>query len=341
MATVVLTGAESALGRRVRARLAADPAVTGVVELDLADGRAHPAAELKAVLEGATALVHLGRTDGAELDGTGAGGVDVEGTRHLLDAAGSAGVDRVVVLSSATVYGAWPNNPVPLTEEAPLRPNPGLAYATHKAEVERLAHEFAEDHPSATVAVLRPTVAVAEERTAWLAQSLWSGSGLRPGDAEAPSQFVHLDDLAAAVDLARREGLRGAFNVAPDGWIKADDLRALAGRLPNLRLPERVVTRVAAWRWKFGLTPTPPGVVAYLANPWVVANDKLKAAGWSPEHTNEEAYVSSHRPSGWAALSGRRRQEIALAVVGAGLLGSLVAALLVVRAALRRRRPPA
>ena len=341
MATVVLTGAESALGRRVRARLDADPAVTGVVELDLADGRTHPAGELKAVLEGAVALVHLGRTDGAELDGTGAGGVDVEGTRHLLDAAGSAGVDRVVVLSSATVYGAWPNNPVPLTEEAPLRPNPGLAYATHKAEVERLTHEFAEDHPSATVAVLRPTVAVAEERTAWLAQSLWSGRGLRPGDAEAPSQFVHLDDLAAAVDLARREGLRGAFNVAPDGWIKADDLRALAGRLPNLRLPERVVTRVAAWRWKFGLTPTPPGVVAYLANPWVVANDKLKAAGWSPEHTNEEAYVSSHRPSGWAALSGRRRQEIALAVVGSGLLGSFVAALLVVRTVLRRRRPPA
>lgn len=340
MATVVLTGAASALGRRVRARLDADPTVPEVVELDLADGRERPAADLKAALEGATALVHLGRTDGAELDGTGAGGVDVEGTRHLLDAAGSVGVDRVVVLSSATVYGAWSNNPLPLTEEAPLRPNPGLAYATHKAEVERLAHEFAEGHPSATVAVLRPTVAVAEERTAWLAQSLWSGSGLRPGD-EAPSQFVHLDDLAAAVDLARREGLRGAYNVAPDGWIKADDLRALAGRLPNLRLPERVVTRVAAWRWKFGLTPTPPGVVAYLANPWVVANDKLKAAGWVPEHSNEEAYVSSHRPSGWAALSGRRRQEIALGVVGAGLLGSVVITVLLVRTVLRRRRPPA
>lgn len=338
MATVVLTGVQSALGRRVRARLDADPGVERVVELDLADGREHPVAELKAALEGAEALVHLGRTDGAELDGTGAGGVDVEGTRQLLEAAGSAGVGHVVVLSSATVYGAWPNNPVPLTEEAPVRPNPGLAYATHKAEVERLAHEFAEGHPAATVAVLRPTVAVAEERTAWLAQSLWSGSGLRPGDAEAPSQFVHLDDLADAVDLARREALRGAFNVAPDGWIKADDLRALAGRGPNLRLPERVVTRVAAWRWKFGLTPTPPGVVAYLANPWVVANDRLKAAGWEPEHSNEEAYVASHRPSGWAALSGRRRQEIVLAAVGTGVLGSVVAAVLVVRAVVVRRR---
>ena len=336
--SVVLTGAASALGRRVRARLEADPDVDRVVDLDLTDGLEHPAAELKVALEGAAALVHLGRTDGAELDGTGNGGVDVEGTRHLFDAAGAVGVDHVVVLSSATVYGAWPNNPVPLTEEAPVRPNPGLAYATHKAEVERLARELADAHPSLGVAVLRPTVAVAEERTAWLAQSLWSGTGLRPGDAEAPSQFVHLDDLADAVDLARREHLRGVYNVAPDGWIKADELRALAGRGPNVRLPERLVTRVAAWRWKFGLTPTPPGVVAYVANPWVVANDKLRAAGWSPENSNEEAYVSSHRPTGWAALSGRRRQEVVLAGVGVGVLAGLLTTVLAVRAVLRRRR---
>lgn len=337
MTTVVLTGAESALGRRVKALLDADPEVTAVTDLDLADGSDHPTAELKAVMDGAQVLVHLGRTDGAELDGTGAGGVDVEGTRHLFEAAGSVGIHHLVVLSSATVYGAWPNNPVPLTEEAPVRPNQSLAYATHKAEVERLAHEWSESHPAASVTVLRPTVAVAEERTAWLAQSLWSGSGLRPGDGLAPSQFVHLDDLAAAVDLARRRELRGAYNVAPDGWIKADDLRALAGRGPNVRLPERVVTRVAAWRWKFGLTPTPPGVVAYLAHSWVVANDRLRAAGWEPQNTNEEAYVASHRPTGWSALSGRRRQEIALGVVGAGAVGLLATVALVVRRYLNRR----
>ena len=337
MTTVVLTGAESALGRRVRSLLDADPEVTGVVTIDLSSCSEHPVAALKAAMDGAQVLVHLGSTAGAELDGTGAGGVDVEGTRHLFEAAGSVGVRHLVVLSSATVYGAWPNNPVPLTEEAPIRPNPSLSYATHKAEVERLAHEWSESHPAASVAVLRPTIAVAEERTAWLAQSLWSGSGLRPGDGQAPSQFVHLDDLAAAVDVARRRELRGPYNVAPEGWIKADDLRALAGRGPNVRLPERVVTRVAAWRWKFGLTPTPPGVVAYLANSWVVANDRLRAEGWAPQNTNEEAYVSSHRPTGWAALSGRRRQEVALGVVGAGVLGIVATALLVVRHHLKRR----
>jgi nucleoside-diphosphate-sugar epimerase len=288
---------------------------------------------LKARLEGADTLVHLGREDGAELDGTGAAGVDVEGTQHLLDAAGTVGIDQVVVLSSATVYGAWPNNPVPLTEDAPLRPNPSLAFATHKAEVERLTAEWHEDHPSARVAVLRPTVAVAEERTAWLASSLWNGGGVRAGDGEPPAQFVHLDDLAAAVDLARRKRLDGPFNVAPDGWIKAADLRSLAGRGPTVRLPERLVTRLAAWRWKFGLTPTPPGVVAYTAHPWVVANDRLRAEGWKPENTNEEAYVTSNVPTGWSALSGRRRQEVALGVVGGGVTAVVLTVVLLIRRA--------
>ena len=51
------------------------------------------------------------------------------------------------------------------------------------------------------------------------------------------------------------------------------------------------------------MTSTPPGVVAYRVNPWVVANDRLKAAGWAPDHTNEEAYVLGDRPAGWASLS--------------------------------------
>ncbi len=29
----------------------------------------------------------------------------------------------------------------------------------------------------------------------------------------------------------------------------------------------------------------------YLVHPWVVANDRLRAAGWRPHHTNEEAII--------------------------------------------------
>jgi UDP-glucose 4-epimerase len=319
----VLTGAEGPLGSRVGDRLAADPQVDSIIRLgpDELD-RAHddPGA-LKARLEGATVLIHLGRSDGVnELDGTGTAGVDVVGTRALLEAAGAVGVRSVVVLSSATVYGAWPDNPVPLTEDAPLRPHPALAYATHKAEIERLTAEWRDQHPDVRVAVLRPVVAVAEDTADWLAASLWAGSSLAPGESDTPVQFVHLDDLADAVDLARRERLDGPFNVAPDGWMQSDELRRLAGRGPRVRLPERLSHRLATWRWKLGLTSTPPGVIAYRIHPWVVANDRLRAQGWRADYTNEEAYVLGDRPTGWASLSPRRRQELALGALGVGVV---------------------
>ena len=34
-----------------------------------------------------------------------------------------------------------------------------------------------------------------------------------------------------------------------------------------------------------------PAVVPYLAHPWVVANDRMKDAGWTPSHSNEEAIL--------------------------------------------------
>lgn len=340
MGIVALTGSEGPLGSRVGDLLAADPAVDGIVRLtadDLDRAPEHPGA-LKDRLEAATTLIHLGRTDAvAELDGTGTAGVDVVGTRALLEAAGSVGVQTVIVLSSATVYGPWPNNPVPLTEDAPLRPHPALAYATHKAEVERLVAEWRDQHPDVRVAVLRPVIAVAEDTTDWLAASLWAGTPFSPGDGDTPVQFVHLDDLAAAVDVARREHLEGPLNVAPDGWIRSDELRRLAGRGPRVRLPERVLHRLAQWRWKLGLTSTPPGVVAYRVHPWVVANDRLKAAGWVPDHTNEEAYVLGDRPTGWASVSPRRRQELALAGLGLGVTAVVAAGVVLVRRHLRRR----
>ena len=334
MRTVVLTGMGSALGRRVAERLDARPGVDRVIDVDLST---LGGLELKARVEGADSLVHLGRTDGVELDGTGAGGIDVAGTRELLDAVGAVGVDSVVVLSSATTYGARPDNPVPLTEDAPLRPNPSLPFATHKAEVERLAAEWRRSNPAASVAVLRPAVAVAEDTSDWLGASLWSTTPLASAEKEPPAQFVHLDDLADAVVLAVDQQLDGPFNVAPNGWISGEDLRRLAGRGPSVPLSERLRRGLAEWRWKFGVASTPPSLVPYRSNPWVVANDRLRDAGWEPGYTNEEAFVVSHRPTGWSTVNPQRRQEIALAATGFMLVGAAVGAGIVVRRLIRRR----
>lgn len=273
----------------------------------------------------------------AEVDGAGTV-PDPRHTAALLAAAAEAGVGQVVVLSSAMVYGAWPTNSVPITEEAVLKPNPSLRFAVERAEEERIVAEWRLDHPEVVVSVLRPTVQVAEDRSSWLSRSLWAGGGLQPGDAEPPVQFVHLDDVAAAVAVVLQQRSQGAFNVAPDGWMTAEEMRALAGGGPRLRLPDGVAARVAALRFRMGFVSSPPGVIAYLAQPWVVANDRLRAEGWEPEWSNEEAFVAADRPGPLATLTPKRRQELALGVAGVVIAGAAIGAGLAVRRAIRRRR---
>jgi nucleoside-diphosphate-sugar epimerase len=343
---VVVTGAAGQLGQRVCALAVADPAVSHVIALDRRPMKRLPegverhqvdlaTADLKPLFEGASVIVHLAQADGpARGDAisrpTGEGAL----ARRVLDAASAVGADHVVLLSSATAYGAWANNPVPLTEDAPLRPNPGVAMASEKAEAERASAEWRDDHPGATVAILRPTVSVTAGANGWLARALARSSALPVTDEEPPAQFLDIADLASAVDLARRARLDGPRNVAPDGWIAGETVRALAGGAPRLRLPERLAIRVAGLRWRWGLAPTPPELLPFTVHPWVVANDRLRADGWQPESSNEEAYVGAHRAGPWATISPRRRQELALGATGVVAVGAVVG----IVSLIRRRR---
>lgn len=153
-------------------------------------------------------------------------------------------------------------------------------------------------------------------------------------DHDPSLQFLHLDDLAGAVVVAAKKKLDGAYNVAPDGWVKGDEVRQLAGRAPRVRMPSSVAAQVAETSWRHRLAPTPPGIVPYTTFPWVIANDKIRAAGWEPTYSNVEAYVEGHNARPWAMMNSKRRQQIAIgAASGAVALGAGA-----VRLAMRRWR---
>ena len=90
---------------------------------------------------------------------------------------------------------------------------------------------------------------------------------------------------------------------------------------PAVRVPEPAARRLAWLRWRLDPASAPPGLLPYTMHPWVVANDRIKAAGWVPAFSNEEAYVAGHRPTPWATVSPQRRQEIALAGLGRRVVG--------------------
>lgn len=259
------------------------------------------------------------------------------GAQDLLADADCLGVDHLVVVSSAMVYGAFTNNPVPLTEEAVLRPDPTFVYARQLASAEESVERWRTAHPDRSVAMLRPVVPVAASGTSSLARALTAGFGQRFGEDDPGAQFVHHHDVATAVRLAVVRRLDGAYNVAPDGSIPGDRVRALSGQRFRLPLPDRVVDVLGALRWRFERGPIPPGLRSYTRARWTVANDKLRAEGWRPTVTNEQAYVEGTEAKWWTMVTPKRRQEIALGGLVVVLAASAAAGVVLTRRWWRQR----
>ena len=125
-----------------------------------------------------------------------------DGAAVMLADAEACGASHIVLVSSALVYGAYANNPVPLTEDAILRPDVEFVYARQLATVEAMVDAWRRAAPGRTATVLRPVVAMAADGTSSLAAALAAGFGQRFGEDDPPAQFLHLDDLASAVVLA-------------------------------------------------------------------------------------------------------------------------------------------
>ncbi len=84
--------------------------------------------------------------------------IDVNGTHNVLEAASQAGVEHVLVTSSTTAYGAFPDNPVPITEDWPVRGVAAFEYARDKTESDRLCQLWALRHPERTMTIVRPCI---------------------------------------------------------------------------------------------------------------------------------------------------------------------------------------
>ena len=329
ISTVVVTGAAGNLGRRVTSYLAGRPIVDRVLAVDLvpmpatapevevhAFDLSSPGAadELAALGKEADAVVHLAwQPEGKD---------NLTVLRHVLDATEAIEPAQFVHLSSGTVYGAWPDNAVPLTEETAPRPNPKLAYAVEKRAAEVVVERWAEAHPEVAVALLRPACTVGSEEHP-LYQAL--GASKRPplGAEGRLVQYLHVDDLANAVLHTFEQGLAGTYNVASDGGIQEEVAGALAGRSAALPLPAPVRAAASAWRWRLWRQGAPPGARPYAENTWVIAGDKLRSAGWQPEYSSEQALVVSDERAHWDDLPPGRLVSATLAaaavmVVAAG-----------------------
>jgi UDP-glucose 4-epimerase len=256
---------------------------------------------MRAVIERAQpdALVHLAFILNPIHDERVMYDIDVNGTHNVLESAAEAGTQHLLAVTSVAAYGAHPDNPVPLTEEHPVRGVAGFSYARDKTESDRICQLWAAQHPDRVMTIVRPCTVFGPNVDNYLLR-LWTKQRfvVDVGNLDTPVQFVHEDDVVEAIArllLGRHEG---AFNLAGDGVMTLGECAEVIG-MPIRRLPLRAYRALARVMWTVRAVEAPPGSIDFYLYPWIMSTEKLKGTlDWTPRYTSRETFEITMRKHG-------------------------------------------
>lgn len=312
MAQVVLvTGVSGYLGGHVAARLADDDAVERVIGVDTAA----PSPELAALMgraefvradirnpligrviatAGVDTVVHASITahpagpSGRPLHKE----MNVIGTMQLLAACQRAPlVRKLVVKSTAAVYGAGPRDPAEFTEEMTPAELPSSGYARDNAEVEAYVRGFCRRRPDVGVTTLRFTNLIGPAVDTVLTR-YFSLPGVVPMvlGRDARLQLTHSEDALAVLLRAVAEDLPGVFNVGGDGVLLLTQAIRRAGRVA-VPVPGPIMNPITSLFRGTRLLDFGPEQLRYLNFGRVVDTTKLKREfGFTPRWTTRQAF---------------------------------------------------
>lgn len=220
-----------------------------------------------------------------------------DGTANVLAARPS----RVVLASSAAVYGAWPDNPLPLCEDDPARPNLECPYAAQKLAAERACQE------AAPTVVLRIGAVLGEHADRWVAKALAGYRHLVPAirGVRQASQFVDEADVADAFIRAGRRAMAGVLNVATSDWLDAPALAALSGG-KVVALPRAVLLGLSEAARRCRLLPFGADRAVLIDGPLALDNTRAgQELGWHPQSSSHDVLARAlRRPAGEAVAPG-------------------------------------
>lgn len=296
---VLVTGAAGSLARRVIARLQGKCAIVAAdfrrrvetdagiasYRIDMQQGGFEPIFRRHRI----DAVLHLGRIFSHEATRLKRYSANVLGTRRLLELCRTHGVGQVLIHSTYYVYGASPYNPALLREDAPLKASELSDELVDAVELENLAQIWLWKHPEMRLMVLRPCNILGPDVRNSMSQLL-SGRWAPLIAGYAPMmQFLHVDDMAEAIDHAYQLGASGVYNVAPDDCLPYNRALKLAGcrAVPLPPVPEAapaLIGRLLRWGGVF-----PPHLINYFKHPVVLdGNEFRRRSGWQPRHDSRQ-----------------------------------------------------
>ena len=197
--------------------------------------------------------------------------LNTEGTRRVLAAALAAGARKVVLASSAAIYGDNPT--VPKLESMP--PEPKSPYAETKLAGEHLLEEYRQAHGLGTTSLRffnvfgprqDPRSAYAAAVPIFIAKALRNEPIGIHGDGGQTRDFIDVTDIVGALAYAgASKDMAGTYNV---GYGQSQSILALA----------QEIIRLTGSRSKIEYLPPRAGDVRHS----LASTGRLLAAGWKP-----------------------------------------------------------
>jgi nucleoside-diphosphate-sugar epimerase len=227
--------------------------------------------------------------------------INVEGSMRVARAAKEAGVPILVYSSSVGAYSPGPKDRR-VDESWPTGGTPTSYYARHKAEVERRLDRFEEEAPDVRVVRMRPGLVFKKEAAQGI-RRLFAGPFLPsllahpslinviPDIENLRAQIIHSYDVGEAFRLAIVNDVRGAFNLAAEPVLDAQEI----GRILNARpvpLPAQVARAGARISWQLRLQPVSEGWLDMALNVPIMDTTRARTElGWEPKRSADEALL--------------------------------------------------
>ncbi len=321
MADVVLvTGVSRYLGGHFARQLTRDPSVSRVIGVDVIPpphdiGRAEfVRADIRNPMIGkiiaqseVDTVVHMnviatpthagGRTSQKE--------INVIGTMQLLAACQKApSIRRLVVKSSAAVYGSSPRDPAMFTEEMGPKALPRAGFGKDSVEVEGYVRGFSRRRPDVEISMLRFANIIGPGIRTSLTDYFSLPFVPVPFGYDARLQFVHEQDAIDSLLLATTGPATGITNISGDGIITVTQAASMAGR-PVLPVPMPAAGVFGTLVKRSGLADFSRDQIQFLAYGRGLDTRRMREVlGFEPAYTTRSAFQDYVRGIGSAVPGG-------------------------------------
>jgi len=262
---VVITGIVGRLGKRLCRTLHREMAVVGIDRRDFPDRPRDVVFHQVDIrrkkmrdifrMGNIRAVVHLGVMHDPRASASEHHSWNVVAFGKLLEYMAQYRVPKLVLLSSANVYGPRPDNPQFLTEEAPLLGGQDFSEIRDLIEIDMLAQSFFWRHPDTETVILRPVHILGDVRNA---PSNYLRLPIVPTlmGFDPMVQVVHQEDVVNAISRALSPGARGIFNIAGPDPAPLSRIVQLLGR-SVLPIPHFLAPRLLTGLFRYRLSSFP------------------------------------------------------------------------------------